>query len=78
MFRAAYCSSIEATNCICRLWFIYTCGDRPLSRLGGNWQFPPNLDNGRSSHVYISQRLQIQFGTPDDERYAARNMMSLQ
>ena len=28
--------------------------------------------------VYINQRLQIQFGAPDDERYAARNMLSLQ
>jgi hypothetical protein len=41
-------------------------------------QFPPNLDNGRSPHEYINQRLQIQFGAPDDERYAARNMLSLQ
>jgi hypothetical protein len=29
-------------------------------------------------NVYINQRLQIQFGAPDDERYAARNMLSLQ
>jgi hypothetical protein len=36
MFRAAYRSSSGAPNCICSLWFIYTCGDRPLSRLGGN------------------------------------------
>jgi hypothetical protein len=36
-----------------------------------------SLDNGRSPHVYINQRLQIQFGAPDDERYAARNMLSL-
>ena len=33
MFRAAYRSSSGALNCICSLWFIYTCGDRPLSRL---------------------------------------------
>jgi len=39
------------------------------------WQFPPSLDNGRSPHGYINQRLQIQFGAPDDERYAARNML---
>ena len=37
MFRAAYRSSSRAPNCICSLWFIYPCGDRPLSRLGGNW-----------------------------------------
>jgi len=30
MFRAAYRSSSGALNCICNLWFIYTCGDRPL------------------------------------------------
>ena len=33
MFPAAYRSSSEAPNCICSLWFIYPCGDRPLSRL---------------------------------------------
>jgi len=32
--------------------------------------FPLSLDNGRSPHVYINQRLQIQFRAPDDERYA--------
>jgi hypothetical protein len=35
-------------------------------------------DNGRSPHVYVNQRLQIQFRAPDYERYAARNMLSLQ
>jgi len=35
MFRAAQRSSSGALNCICSLWFIYTCGDRPLSRLSG-------------------------------------------
>ena len=70
MFRAAYRSSSGAPNCICNLWFIYPCGDRPLSRLGR--KFPPSLHNVRSPHGYINQRLQIQFGAPDDERYAAR------
>jgi len=69
MFRAEYRSSSGALNFICSLWFIYTCGVRLLSRL--------SLDNGRSPHVYINQRLQIQFRAPDDERYAARNMLSL-
>jgi len=32
----------------------------------------------QSPHVYINQRLQIQFGAPDDEWCAARNMLSLQ
>jgi len=76
MFRAAYRSSSGTPNCICSLWFIYPCGDRPLSRLGG--KFPPSLDNGRSPHGHINQRLQIQCGVPDDERYAARNILSLQ
>jgi hypothetical protein len=68
MFRTAHRSSSGALNCICSLWFIYPWGDRPLSRLG----------NGRSPHGYINQRLQIQFRAPDDERCAARNMLSLQ
>jgi hypothetical protein len=32
-------------------------------------EFSPSLDNGPSPHGYIKQRLQIQFGAPDDERY---------
>jgi len=32
MFRAAHRSSSGALNCICSLGFIYTCGDRPLSK----------------------------------------------
>ena len=35
-------------------------------------------ENGRSPHGYINQRLKIQFRAPDDERCAARNMLSLQ
>jgi hypothetical protein len=41
MFRAAHRSSSGVLNCICSLWFIYTC-DRPLSRLS------LSLDNHRS------------------------------
>jgi len=40
--------------------------------------FPLSLDNGRAPHGHINQRLQIQFTAPDDERCAARNMLSLQ
>jgi len=40
--------------------------------------FPLSLGNGRSPHGYINQRLQTQFRAPDDERCAARNMLSLQ
>ena len=72
MFRAAYRSSSGALNCICSLWFIYSCGDRPLSSLSGK------SDNGRSQHGYIYQRLQIQFRAPDDEGCAVRNILSLQ
>jgi hypothetical protein len=68
VFHEAHRSSSGALNCICSLWFIYTCGDRPLSILG----------NGRSPNVYINQRLQIQFRAPDDAWYAARNTLSLQ
>jgi hypothetical protein len=69
MFRAAHRSSPGALNCKCSLCFIYPCGDRPLPRL--------NLGNGRSPHGYINQKLQIKFRAPDDERCAARNMLSL-
>ena len=36
------------------------------------------LGNGQSPYGHINQRLQIQFRAPDDERCAARNMLSLQ
>jgi len=45
---------------------------------GNSSEFPLNLDNGPSPQVYINQRLQIKFRAPDDERYAARNVLSLQ
>ena len=50
MFRAAYRSSSGAPNCIYSLWFIYPCGDRPLSSLGGN-SFPWWWAECRSKHV---------------------------
>jgi len=40
MFRAAHRSSSGALNCICSLWFRYTCGDRPLSSLSGKIYYP--------------------------------------
>jgi hypothetical protein len=46
MFLAAHRSSSGALNCICSLWFIYPCGDGPLSRL--------SLDNGPSPHEHIN------------------------
>ena len=69
MFRAAYRSSSGAPNCICSLWFIYPCGDRQLSMLGVNWQFPPSLDNGRSPHTYINRRLQIRGVPKNNENF---------
>jgi hypothetical protein len=39
MFRATYHSSSGALNFICSLWFIYPCGEQPLSRLSGNQTF---------------------------------------
>jgi len=35
MFRKAHRSSSGALNCICSLWFIYTCGDQLYSRVSG-------------------------------------------
>jgi len=78
MFRAAHRSSSGALNCICSLWFIYPYGEGSLPRLSGKMIFPLSLDNGRSPHEHKNQRLQIQFRAPDDERCAARNMLSLQ
>ena len=42
------------------------------------WDFPLRLDNGQSPHVYINQRLQVQFRAPDDVWFATRNLLSLE
>ena len=74
MFRAAHRSSSGALNCICSLWFIHTCGDRPLSRL--------SLGNGRSPHVYINQRLKYSLellmmsGVPLETHWAFNKLWS--
>jgi hypothetical protein len=65
MFPAAHRSSSEALNCICSLWFICPCGNRPL----------PSLGNGRSPYGHTNQRVQIQFRAPDDKRRVARNIV---
>jgi len=54
MFRAAYRSSSGALDCICSLWFIYSCDDRPLSRLGGNSFHPAWTTAGH--HMSIQTR----------------------
>jgi len=48
MFRAAHRSSSGALNCVCSLWFIYPCGDRPLPTLSGkwNWNVEPSISFG--------------------------------
>jgi hypothetical protein len=53
MFRTAYGSSSGAPNCICRLWFIHPCGERPLSRLSGNF----------SISIYTDSYCDTPFGT---------------
>jgi hypothetical protein len=45
VFRAAHRSPSGALNRVCSLWFIYICGDQPLSRLSAKfptqpWQWP--------------------------------------
>ena len=76
VFQAAHRSSSGALNSICSLWFICPYVDRPLPRLSGH-ECPLSLGNGRSPYGHINQRLQIHFRAPDDERCAARNMLSL-
>jgi hypothetical protein len=66
MFLAANCSSSGALNCI------FSSGLYDYMLTGRC------LGNGRSPYGHINQRLQIQFRAPDDERCAARNMLSLQ
>jgi len=75
MFRAAYRSSSGAPNYLQPLIYIHMWWPAVVKF---ECYFPLKLDNGRSAHVYVNQRLQIQFGGLDDERYAARNMLSFQ
>jgi len=51
---------------------------QPLVYIPMWWPAVVSPDSGRSPHVYINQKLQIQFRAPDDERYAPRNILSLQ
>jgi hypothetical protein len=37
-------------------------------------EIPLSLDNGRSPHGYINQRLQIPFRAPDDERCRSKHV----
>jgi hypothetical protein len=64
MFRAAYGSSSGALT-------VFAASGLHSHVVIGRCQFQLRLDNGRSPHVYVNQRLQIQFRAPNDERYAA-------
>jgi len=52
MFRAAYRSSSGALNYICSLWFLHTCGDRPLSRLSEKKLLFVEHNRDVSSEIY--------------------------
>ena len=67
MPRTAHRPSSGAPNCICSLWFIYPCGDRPLSRLGENrhnWPVPTRPGQRWTSLVCRSKHVEpsINFG----------------
>jgi hypothetical protein len=49
----------------------------PLIMVERVLECPLNHGNDRSPYGHINQRLQIQFGAPDDERRVARNMLSI-
>jgi hypothetical protein len=76
MDPVVYSVEIPTTRCSFVIEFIIpkffkgsTCFERHTAEL--------SLGNGRSPYGHINQRLQIQFRAPDDERCAARNMLSL-
>ena len=51
---------------------------KAIAKAEWEMDFPLSLGNGRSPHGPINQRLQIEFRASDDERCAARNMLSFQ
>jgi len=72
LFRASHRLSSGALNRICQpLVYIYMWWPAIVKA-------ESDLENGRSPHAYVNQRLQIQFRAPDDERCDARNKLSLQ
>jgi hypothetical protein len=76
MFRAAtaHHQELHTVFAASGLYTLVVTGRCP----GWVGEFPHSRDNGRLPHWYINRRQQIQFGAPDNERYAARNMLSLQ
>ena len=86
MFQAAFRSSSGASNCICSLLFIYTCGDRPLSRLGGNcgshqaWRTAAVAEpSQRPSTINVckTKGCNYSFWAPDDGRCVARTCWAI-
>jgi len=71
MFLAAHRSSSGALDCVCSLWFIY------YNKIKDFVYIIIYTKSFTLLH-YINQGLHIQFGAPDDEQRAARNMLSLQ
>jgi hypothetical protein len=64
---------IEGSTCFER----HTAHQYELYTLFAAFGLYAHVVTGRSPHGHINQKLQIQFRAPDDERYAARNMLSL-
>jgi len=80
MFRAAHRSSSGALK-LCLQPLVYIPIRRPTvakAQWEMDFHFLLSLDNGWSPYGYINQWLQTQFRAPDDERCAARSMLSLQ
>jgi hypothetical protein len=78
IFRAAYRSSSGALTAFAASGLhthVVTGHSQVLS--GNSMNSHSRLDYGRSPHAYINQRLNT-VTVPEDERYAARNMLSLQ
>jgi len=73
MFRTAYRSSSGALTVFAASG-LHTHVVPPVVK--SEWEL--RLDYGRSPHAYVNQRLGNTVRAPDDERYAARNMLSLQ
>jgi hypothetical protein len=69
MFRAAHRSSSGALT-------VFAVSGLHTHVHTGLRQFPLRLDYGRSPHAYVEAANTVR--APDDERCAARNMLSLQ
>jgi len=77
MFRAAHRGFLNAQHVSSGTPLIIRSSKLYLGTAHSTGHCPLNLGNGQSPHGHINQRLQIQFIAPDDERCAARNMLSI-